>query len=61
MVNTRAQAESLVAACRYAPDGDRSWGPTRAILKDRSSLQGTATPGPRVSIVIGVPQELDGL
>lgn len=42
MVNTRAQAESLVAACRYAPDGDRSWGPTRAMLKDRSTLQGYA-------------------
>eukprot|EP00438_Fugacium_kawagutii_P006427 Skav210655 [mRNA] locus=scaffold2527:179703:182240:+ [translate_table: standard] len=40
MVNTRAQAETLVAACRYAPHGDRSWGPTRAILKDGSSLQG---------------------
>lgn len=40
MVNTRAQAETLVAACRYAPNGERSWGPTRAMLKDRSTLQG---------------------
>ena len=43
MVNTRAQAETLVAACRYAPNGERSWGPTRAMLKDRSTLQGTAS------------------
>lgn len=37
MVNTRAQAETLVAACRYAPNGER------AMLKDRSTLQGTAS------------------
>ena len=43
MVNTRAQAETLVAACHYAPNGERSWGPTRAMLKDRSTLQGTAS------------------
>ena len=30
MVNTRAQAEAFVAACRYHPQGYRSIGPTRA-------------------------------
>lgn len=30
MVNTVAQAEAAVAACRYAPAGSRSFGPTRA-------------------------------
>ncbi len=32
MVNTRAQAESFVAACRYPPVGNRSYGPARARL-----------------------------
>jgi 4-hydroxy-2-oxoheptanedioate aldolase len=27
MVNTRAQAEAVVTAARYVPDGARSWGP----------------------------------
>jgi len=30
MVNTRADAEAAVAACRYAPAGARSFGPVRA-------------------------------
>ncbi len=30
MVNTVAEAEQAVAACRYAPMGSRSYGPTRA-------------------------------
>jgi len=32
MVNTRDDAERLVAACRYPPRGSRSFGPTRALL-----------------------------
>ena len=31
LVNTRAEAEAAVAACRYAPEGRRSYGPTRAV------------------------------
>ncbi|MGH7083129.1 MAG: HpcH/HpaI aldolase family protein, partial [Acetobacteraceae bacterium] len=30
MINTRAQAEAFVAACRYPPAGTRSNGPIRA-------------------------------
>jgi 4-hydroxy-2-oxoheptanedioate aldolase len=30
MVNTREEAQAAVAACRYAPDGIRSYGPLRA-------------------------------
>jgi 4-hydroxy-2-oxoheptanedioate aldolase len=30
MINTRAEAERLVAAMRYPPNGTRSFGPTRA-------------------------------
>ena len=32
MINTRAEAEAFVKACRYHPDGYRSAGPTRAAL-----------------------------
>lgn len=32
MVNTREDAEAFVAACRYAPVGMRSFGPTRALF-----------------------------
>ena len=36
MVNSRADAESFVAACRYPPAGNRSWGPFRAALQART-------------------------
>ena len=32
MISTRADAEALVAACRYAPLGSRSYGPARGLL-----------------------------
>lgn len=32
MINNREETESLVAACRYPPDGNRSFGPIRAML-----------------------------
>ncbi len=31
MINTRAQCEAFVGACRYAPVGYRSFGPVRAV------------------------------
>lgn len=34
MVNTAAEAEALVSACRFGPKGSRSWGPLRALLSD---------------------------
>ena len=32
MVNDRAQCEAFVGACRYAPEGYRSFGPVRGLL-----------------------------
>lgn len=32
MISTRADAEALVAACRYPPVGNRSYGPARGLL-----------------------------
>jgi 4-hydroxy-2-oxoheptanedioate aldolase len=43
MINTRAEAEAFVAACRYPPQGKRSNGPIRAGLYGVStSYQSTA-------------------
>jgi 4-hydroxy-2-oxoheptanedioate aldolase len=36
MVNSASEAADAVAACRYAPDGNRSWGPSRNALYDPS-------------------------
>lgn len=32
LVNNRAEAELAVSACRYPPDGNRSFGPARAMI-----------------------------
>ena len=32
MINTPEEAAELVASCRYAPEGSRSFGPTRALM-----------------------------
>ena len=32
MVNTPEEAQAFVRYCRYAPDGERSFGPTRAVM-----------------------------
>jgi len=32
MINSKAEAEALVSACRYPPRGSRSMGPNRAVL-----------------------------
>jgi 4-hydroxy-2-oxoheptanedioate aldolase len=35
MVNSATEARQAVAACRYAPDGFRSWGPSRNVLYEQ--------------------------
>jgi 4-hydroxy-2-oxoheptanedioate aldolase len=42
MINTRADAERLVATCHYPPAGFRSCGPTRAALYGGSDYQAKA-------------------
>merc|ERR1711913_151433 len=34
MISNREDAQRLVDQCRYAPEGKRSWGPTRALAGD---------------------------
>jgi 4-hydroxy-2-oxoheptanedioate aldolase len=42
MVNSAAEARAAVAACRYPPDGIRSWGPARLMLGDAEYSAGQA-------------------
>lgn len=42
MINNRAEAEAFVRACRYPPDGYRSFGPTRAALIHGADYPGQA-------------------
>lgn len=42
MINTRAEAERFAAACRYAPAGSRSYGPTRAAQVHGTDYAATA-------------------
>ena len=42
MVNTKAQAEAAVAACRYAPAGSRSFGPARVSMQEGRDYFGRA-------------------
>lgn len=51
MINTREEAEALVAACRYYPRGYRSWGPVRASIYAGSDY----TPAGANDTVVVVP------
>ena len=42
LVNNRAEAEQAVAACRYPPDGIRSFGPVRAAMYGGRNYAGEA-------------------
>jgi 4-hydroxy-2-oxoheptanedioate aldolase len=42
LVNTADDARSAVAACRYPPDGIRSWGPRRAGIDGRQVIPADA-------------------
>lgn len=42
MVDSAAQAAAAVDACRYAPDGQRSWGPARVSLRREDYSPATA-------------------
>lgn len=62
MVNTRAQAEALVAAAKYPPHGSRSNGPIRAALYGEiSDYQRTANDEVMVIPMIETREALDNL
>lgn len=62
MINTRADAEALVAACRYPPEGKRSNGPIRAgIYGEAGSYQTTANTEVLCMPMIETQQAIDNI
>lgn len=61
MINSRAEAEQLVAATRYAPVGGRSFGPTRAIALWGADYVKRASDLITVFAMIETRQALDNL
>jgi 4-hydroxy-2-oxoheptanedioate aldolase len=61
MVNTREDAERLVAYTRYAPRGTRSFGPVRAGLVHGADYASAANDNTLVFAMIETRQALDNL
>lgn len=58
MVNTAAEAAQFVRFLRYPPDGERSYGPTRAALRRGTDYAGTAN---RDLLAFAMIETRDGL
>jgi 4-hydroxy-2-oxoheptanedioate aldolase len=61
MINDRAEAERLVGACRYPPQGYRSFGPNRALLHYGADYPERANDSVIVMAMIETAQALDNL
>lgn len=61
MVNSRAECERFVGACRYAPRGYRSSGPTRAIVYGGPDYPGKANDTVLALAMIETREALDNL
>ena len=61
MVNTADEARRAVGACRYAPDGYRSWGPIRAALGRADYSPETANRGVVCAVMIETTQAVENL
>jgi 4-hydroxy-2-oxoheptanedioate aldolase len=61
LVNSRADAEAAVAACRYPPLGIRSFGPTRATLYAGADYAGRANDEVLCIVMIETRQALENL
>lgn len=61
MVNTIAEAEAAVRACRYAPDGARSWGPTTASMRTDTHYQQWSAQNVAVIPMIETTQAIENL
>ena len=61
MVNSVAEAQAAVAACRYPPDGGRSWGPIRAARLHEGYSPASANSGVAVIPMIETAQAVDDL
>jgi len=61
MVNTPEDARRAASACRYAPDGYRSWGPARASLGRRDYSVGTANARVVCMVMIETESAIDNV
>ncbi|OGK99453.1 MAG: 2,4-dihydroxyhept-2-ene-1,7-dioic acid aldolase [Candidatus Rokubacteria bacterium RIFCSPHIGHO2_02_FULL_73_26] len=61
MINPRAEAEALVAACKYPPRGYRSWGPVRASIYAGADYGDRANPDLLVMPMIETAEALKNL
>src|SRR2546429_9132539 len=61
MVNSPEEAEAAVGACRYPPQGFRSWGPTRASLHAASYSPDTANRSVICAVMVETVPALDRL
>ncbi|GAB4550139.1 MAG: aldolase/citrate lyase family protein [Anaerolineae bacterium] len=61
MVNTRAEAEAFVGACRFAPQGYRSYGPSRMALYHGDSYFQNANAELLTIAMIETAQALDNV
>jgi len=61
LVNDREEAERAVAACRYPPDGMRSFGPVRAALYGGRGYAGEANAQIACVVMIETRRALDNL
>jgi 4-hydroxy-2-oxoheptanedioate aldolase len=61
MVNSRADAEAFVGACRYPPAGYRSCGPIRATLQMRTDLRGYFAYANDAVVTIALIETAEGL
>ena len=61
MINTRADAERFVGACRYPPEGYRSFGPFRATLYGGADYAGHANEAVITMAMIETREALENL
>ncbi len=61
MINNRAEAERAVAACRYPPQGSRSFGPIRAALYGGRGYAAGANEQTACIVMIETREGLDNL
>ena len=61
MVNTRAEAEAAVQACRYAPEGGRSYAGTRVVRQEGSDYFANANADVAVIPMVETAEAVDNL
>ena len=61
MVNNRSEAEAFVGACRYAPQGNRSWGPVRIPFDNPPEYKDWANENIATLAMIETQEALDNL